>query len=517
MASPDQVSPAPAEGPPRQLRILLLTGLGLAAFAFLVFQLPLLLGEWSGHEVGKFTLTGGFWTFLQVVALVGGAIVTGSAVALWPKCPRVLLAAAGIAWLIGNGMDPEWDSARLVMLVLTGVALVAALLISLPYLTGRMFLGFNFLFPGRPAAEAEERGRFTGWVLSRVIVSVLILLHFVGIVASVLSPSAGGRDPSWVAQWIWAEWQPYMQFAYLNNSYRFYSPEPGPPCLLWFYVEYSDGSGRWVKLPDRAEHAKDPLAQEFTRRLTLGESVNQLAPVPPSADAIKNRLDAKLTFSRHRQYLDKVLDGMSAGEQRQRLKATLDEMPLDGRTPGLQSLLNLMATRNTRDPDGRDAFLKDRKEFLNVLFADRPLPLHPDFVPEMQRQLPLPSSQRLLRDYARFVAEHYAADNADAKVVGVKIYRVVHRMLEPKQMADGRFKPTEAWTYLPYYQGEYSPEGRLLDPNDPFLFWMVPIYAWPQGSPLPAGYLTEPLPVERYRTLDTYDYLSAHAWNGEER
>jgi hypothetical protein len=37
------------------------------------------------------------------------------------------------------------------------------------------------------------------------------------------------------------------------------------------------------------------------------------------------------------------------------------------------------------------------------------------------------------------------------------------------------YDPREPYFYLPYYFGEYDPEGKLLDPNSPFLYWLVPI------------------------------------------
>ena len=88
------------------------------------------------------------------------------------------------------------------------------------------------------------------------------------------------HDQSWLAQWGWVILQPYLQFMYLVNAYRFYSPEPGPASLLWYYVVYEDGEIREVKVPNREEHMLDPLGQEYTRRLSISESTNQLMPLP---------------------------------------------------------------------------------------------------------------------------------------------------------------------------------------------------------------------------------------------
>jgi hypothetical protein len=86
-------------------------------------------------------------------------------------------------------------------------------------------------------------------------------------------------------------------------------------------------------------------------------------------------------------------------------------------------------------------------------------------------------------------------------------------MLEPRQMASGKFKPTEPWTYLPYYQGEYTSNGEMIDTQDPLLFWLIPIYAWPRSKSLPGRFeISGPLPLELYADeLEVYDYLELHA------
>ena len=56
-------------------------------------------------------------------------------------------------------------------------------------------------------------------------VSVLILVHFTAITSAVLANPPG----PWVAmQSQHLIFRPYLAFMYLNNAYRFYSPEPGP-------------------------------------------------------------------------------------------------------------------------------------------------------------------------------------------------------------------------------------------------------------------------------------------------
>ena len=74
-------------------------------------------------------------------------------------------------------------------------------------------------------------------VARKVVVSLLILLHFSSIMVSITSvPPPNGGLP-WLPVQAWAHiYRPYGSFMYLNNAYHFYSPEPGPPTLAWFYV-----------------------------------------------------------------------------------------------------------------------------------------------------------------------------------------------------------------------------------------------------------------------------------------
>jgi hypothetical protein len=59
-------------------------------------------------------------------------------------------------------------------------------------------------------------------------------------------------------------------------------------------------------------------------------------------------------------------------------------------------------------------------------------------------------------------------------VIGVKIYRVVHNLPTAKEIAEG-LNPAEKHFYYPYFQGEFTPDGELKNPQDPYLYWLIPI------------------------------------------
>jgi hypothetical protein len=331
--------------------------------------------------------------------LLPGLLATGAAVAIRPRSALVLGLAAlsGLFAFIGI---QDWDSAHLLVGVLSAVAAFAALVVLLPT------------------------------IIQRVIVSIIIVVHFVGILSAV---SSVPPTPA-LMNWAWTYfYRPYLQFMYLNNAYHFYSPEPGPGVLVWFYVRYDDGSADWYKIPNRAEN---PLAQEYQRRLSLVESTNQLQPptyVPPD----------------------------------------------------MQDILQRRSVAAHRDS----------------------IPLYPGFDVPTQRREPNPYSKEMLQTYARYVA-HYKARETGKAVRGVKIYRVIHNLPTAEEIAEG-IDPTEKHFYYPYYQGEFTAEGQLKDPHDPYLYWLIPIVKTHDVAAFRAGRLR--LPAEQRNDLEIVDLLEEHA------
>lgn len=349
-----------------------------------------------------------------------GAIAAGAAVALRPAAPLGLLVAALTAFVGSMGFDKiGWDSARTLFIVLAVIAAVAALLVWLP----------------RPARLAA--------------VSVLVLLHFGGILTAVTSAPPG----TWVANALWSRFYcPYLQFFYLNNAYHFYAPEPGPATLLWFCIEYErDPSGaknwRWVKVPDldrqgvprRPDGSRLWPYVEYTRRLSLAENASfPRDPTPPA----------------------------------------LLQVLLQRRVAAAQST---------------------------------GIPLHPEMPAEMQYRPIANLSQVWLSSYVRHVAATFPCEkNPALAVTGVKVYRVVHSLLMPQQMVEG-VRPYDDWLYWPFYEGHFDAKGNPKqyeelstspdvgltgstgptgltgvtgpaagpDSIDPFLYWVVPILKSP--------------------------------------
>jgi hypothetical protein len=329
-------------------------------------------------------------------------------------------------------LDAEWDSVGLLLDVFIGVGLAAAALILLPRLVRRLTL------------------------------TVLVLIHFCGILSAVGSPAPAGGERSWLINQLWGGvYRPYLHFMYLNNAYHFYSPDPGPPILVWFRAEYEGGKSRWIEVPNLGEE-RSKLA--FQRRLALGESTNQLQQQPPwdFDERWARRIEAGRNF-----------------------KGRGSIPPLNDPVYGRYF--------EYREP---------------IAYSKRILE----------------SYARYVLSHYPYVDEQ-GMEHPELKPLKVKLYRVIHAITDTKNFAEG-FSPFHPITYLPYYQGEFDTAGRQLDgptykdgqldkPGDPFLYWLIPIKVEPKD-----GYVQRfdaqgrPVPPEA-KDVKLVDYLRIHAGDAE--
>ncbi|MSR53527.1 MAG: hypothetical protein EXS09_09605 [Gemmataceae bacterium] len=289
--------------------------------------------------------------------------------------------------------------------------------------------------------------------LPRKAIFCLVLLgvgyHFSSILSAITSPP----PTPLVSDHYWARVaRPYVQFAYMNNAYQFYSPDPGPACQLWACIEYKteDPDGpkdfNWITVVDRKNEYIDPLGLTYYRRLSITENTTQSMPAGYSPLAEEH---------------EKILA--------RRALAARDRIP---RT-----------------------FLNENLEYL--------LPNHL-------------ISRQILPSYARHIAHHLAQPGKAVK--SVKIYRVIHssiklnlfRGFDPStgEKVEG-FSPYDPSLYLPFFQGEFDANGRLVDPTAEMLYWYVPIL---KERPLPPGGWNSP-EYHRNGGFKKYyrDYVSEHA------
>jgi len=399
--------------PPERVLTVGLIGVGLVVSAFI-------LGLASGAPLRGFDAHWADGPRTLLAAL--GLFLAGCAVSMRPGWYGGWLCAAA-AGLIGYGVGAQppagtewylspprdwyagvpnaWDSVQLFFGVFGAFALVGAIWTRLP----------------RKAVYA--------------CILIWVCYHYAGIMSAVTSPP----PMPWMTDQYWKRvGSPYLQFAYMNNAYQFYSPDPGPATELWVLIEYRpEGSADdaesereciWHIIPHRSEDYVDPLGLSYYRRLSLTENLAQF-----QASYMSLAPELKVVQAR-------------------REKAS-------------------------RESGGRD------------------IPRVPA-TPEYERPNELVSRQ-LLPSFARHLAHEYARPGKEVR--SVKIYRARHQLTTLAQFRG--FDPTTGQSvmpvdpfmpslYIPNFQGEFDGEGQLKDSTEPLLYWYVPIYNSRSNNPLPA-------------------------------
>jgi hypothetical protein len=366
---------------------------------------------------------------LRLLFLGAGLLLAAAAVARrlqttsWDLEDRVesagvLAVSAFVALLSYLALDKSWDSGEMFLEVVIGIALIGSFIVLLPR-TGR-----------------------------RIAAVAFVLFHFCGILAAVTSVPPRNDVPPWLSTLIWSKfYRHYLFFTHFTNAYHFYSPDPGPPTLVWFHIEYDDGSARWKKIPNRDE---SPIGLHHQRMLAAAEST-----ITPAGPPIQKEELIRLFEEKTKQKYE-LFPGIP--------HASGDEI-MNRRTKGAE-------THKFFDPNDK------RPAPLWLLFEENP-PLM------SQYSEPMEFSRRMIASYARHVAH---TDSEPAKVKAVRVYRLVHKMITPKELYEGK-DPLDPTNFLSYYMGKYDPDGKLLDPEDPFLFWHVPIVRVSKRYPEPGTYV----------------------------
>jgi hypothetical protein len=384
-----------------------------------------------------------------------GLLITGCAVSMRPSWYGGWLCAAvagllgyglggpkphGTEWYVSPprdwfaGVPNSWDSIQLFFGVAAGVGLVGAILTRLPMKAVKVFM------------------------------LIWVAYHFAGILSAITSPP----PTPWMADQYWKRLgKPYLQFAYMNNAYQFYSPDPGPACELWVCLEYkpegkaddpdAEREYAWIYLPTRRQHFNDPFGLTLYRRLSLTENVAQYHQPGYTPLAIEQNA---MLARRHQNAQD--------------------------RQHGIPRI-GYPVEQERREP--------------NDLVTEHVLP-----------------------SFARHLAKANARPGKE--VTSMKIYRVLHLITNLPQfrgydLSEGKkAMPVDAFTpslYLPYFQGEFDREGRLKDSTEPLLYWLVPILNDPsQNARLPDTLEEYRQNVEKYGPRYYFtDNVSRHA--GSER
>jgi hypothetical protein len=280
--------------------------------------------------------------------------------------------------------------------------------------------------------------------------SALLLFHFTGITLATTTPPTGPYTAPWVTEQAFVRaFNPYLQFVYMRNAYHFYSPQPGAASVLVFLLKTETGTDpatgekqyttQWVVLPKRPADVKDPLGLTYYRRLSLTE---QLARGSPGLRAA--------TFERTEMYQRRM-----------------------------------------------------------IVAGPNAIPIHPTDDIESQYQLPQPEVARfVLPSYASHVILEHTPDKATAAKTTVKVYRVQHNTMLVEEFTNARNRPgtvTNPYsplTYRPYFLGEFYADGTMVNPQEPMLYWLVPILPRTEGL-LPGSTKRDYIDCMSIHALDT--------------
>jgi hypothetical protein len=271
--------------------------------------------------------------------------------------------------------------------------------------------------------------------------SALLVFHFCGIFLATTTPPA---TPWLTEQAFLRVFNPYLQFLYMRNAYHFYSPEPGPASILVFLLKTETRdpatgevkyTTKWVVTPRRPADVKDPLGLTYYRRLSITEQVARSVP----------------GLALPANYFEKA-----------ELLGRRSQVPIP--------------------------FPQANEERI------------------LQYRMPQPEVFRyVIPSYASHVILENTATEDEARHTTVKMYRLEHGTMSAEEFVNPRkargvvSDPYHPSTYRPYFLGEFNARGDLLNPQEPMLYWLVPIFPRPGGA--------QGNPNKR----EFIDYLSIHA------
>ena len=446
------------------------------------------LGFFSGAETPSWATS--YLVPLRVILSVVAMVVAGSALSLRPRWYASWLMAAAVSFLAGFGFPSTWDSFRLVAHVFGGVALLGAFLAALP-----------------------PRGRMG-------VLGAIALFHFSGIFNATTTPSP---TPFLTNQLSIIVYRPYLQFAYLSNAYHFYSPDPGPASELWFCIEYEPLKTDPVRFEvlQRESSGDKPLdaGAKSVYKPMLDETGDQIGR--PIFDAAGNSIFTPVLDSKGTPLERPVFDSEGKPQYvRTSVWLKVPRRPRDIKDPLNQSFYRRlsitenasMATSIVELPTATQKELEKRR------YTDKSYPIYLNDIPmALQCRVPTDLTQNfIIPSYIRHIALQYG--KLDRPIAGIKLYRVLHTIIRPDLFVGGedpngvkwRIKPFDPRTYYPYYLGDYTAKGELKVPNDPMLYWLVPIVRNPDARPEDFANAPDRLSLAEYRRL-YMDYVEIHA------
>jgi hypothetical protein len=163
--------------------------------------------------------------------------------------------------------------------------------------------------PAQASPTEPQPKRFGPPLWGKTIVSLLVSAHFFAIFTAVTAAGTSQFPPPPLLV-LTKEYltRPYLHFVFLTNPYRFFAPNPGPSNLLWFRVEYADGSVRWLEAPRRADWT---LRMPYQRHLCTVLLFDQMANPISSDDPTTRKLspEGKVVACSFARYVARKIGG----------------------------------------------------------------------------------------------------------------------------------------------------------------------------------------------------------------
>jgi hypothetical protein len=115
----------------------------------------------------------------------------------------------------------------------------------------------------------------------KALTSLLLLAHFFAILTATLAQPMPGQPAPYLAVWMHSLARPYLDALFLNSSFRFYAPNPGPVKLCWFRLERNDGTAEWVEFPRHRTLAPWPIYHRELAVVSFWDA--QIGPDPQNS------------------------------------------------------------------------------------------------------------------------------------------------------------------------------------------------------------------------------------------
>jgi hypothetical protein len=144
-----------------------------------------------------------------------------------------------------------------------------------------------------------------------------------------------------------------------------------------------------------------------------------------------------------------------------------------------RSLANYLALDLMREQDTLDWSQRVLKRNQDAAALHPPLPPLPatifDFETPMAFAFPGVAVRKTVASFIRHVALTKPRLANGASLKSIRLYLVFHRVMRPLEMIEGSM-PDEPRFYLPYFIGDFSLKGELLDPEDGLIGFALPIF-----------------------------------------